>query len=140
MHRTSTLLNGRLAHVVTTLRFGESIVVADAGLPVPPGVETLDLAIAPGLPKMIDVVAVLKDNLVIEEVRIAEEMRKANDEQRTLIHQLFSAEGCVNEVPHETIESGLREAKLVVQTGETTPYANVVLVGGVGFFELGMGD
>lgn len=67
-------------------------------------------------------------------------MRTVNDEQRTLVHELFAAEGCVKDVPHETIESGLGEAKLIVHKGETTPYANVVLVGGVGFFELGMAD
>ena len=89
---------------------------------------------------MIDVVAALKDNLVIEEVRIAQEMQAVNQEQRALVHELFAAEDRVKDVPHETIEAELHEAKLIVQTGETTPYGNVVLVGGVGFFELGMAD
>jgi D-ribose pyranase len=139
MHRKSTLLNGRLASVVTTLRYGESIVVADAGLPVPRGTETLDLAVVPGLPSTRQIVSVLKDNLVLLEIRIAAEMATANQGLRQEIIELFSGTDLVKEVGHvEGIESQLASARLVVQTGEGTPYGNVVLVGGLEFFDIAM--
>jgi D-ribose pyranase len=139
MHRTSTLLNGRLASIVTTLRYGETIVVADAGLPVPRGTETLDLALVPGLPSTRQVVSALKDNLILLEIRIASEMATANQALRREIIELFSGTDLVKEVGHvEGIESQLASARLVVQTGETTPYGNVVLVGGLEFFDISM--
>jgi D-ribose pyranase len=37
------------------------------------------------------------------------------------------------EVPHETFKALTKDAKVIVRTGETSPYANVILVGGVNF-------
>jgi D-ribose pyranase len=140
MHRSSTLLNVQLSAVVTGLRFGERIVVADAGLPVPRGVPTLDLALTAGLPTVPDVVRVLREALVIEEAWVAEEMSKVNGESRAKVAQLFDGTDLLRDVPHQDIEDSLPAAKLIVQTGDVTPYGNVVLVGGLDFFELGMAD
>lgn len=140
MHRSSTLLNVQLTAVVTGLRFGERIVVADAGLPVPPGVPTLDLAITAGLPTVPDVVSALRESLVIEAAWVAEEMSKVNGESRAKVAELFEGTDLLQDVPHQDIEDSLPTAKLIVQTGDVTPYGNVVLVGGLDFFQLGMAD
>ena len=139
MHKTSTLLNGQLASVVTTLRYGEAIVVADAGLPIPAGIPSLDLALTPGLPSTLQVVSALRDNLVLLEVRIASEMAPVNARVRQGVLDLFAGTDLVKEVPHvDGIEAVLASARLVVQTGEVTPYGNVVLIGGLEFFDLSM--
>ena len=140
MHRSSTLLNVQLSAVVTGLRFGERIVIADAGLPVPPGVPTLDLAITAGLPTVPDVVRALRESLVIEAAWVAEEMSKVNIESRDKVAELFEGTELLQDVPHQDIEDSLPTAKLIVQTGDVTPYGNVVLVGGLDFFQLGMAD
>jgi len=141
MHRTSQILNGRLAAVVATLRYGEEIVVADAGLPLPQGVEILDLALRPGLPRVLDVIDLLRSELVLSEVRIAAEMSHANASVRSQILERFADTELVVEVDHvEGVEARLPHAKLVIQTGETTPYGNVVLVGGLDFFDLSMAE
>ncbi|MBN9611794.1 MAG: D-ribose pyranase [Actinobacteria bacterium] len=141
MRAKSTLFNQRLAAVVTGLRFDELIVIADAGLPVPPGVETLDLALTHGKPSVADVLAVLVDELVIHEVIVAEETGRINPTVTAAVEQLTRPAGItVRAIPHDDIEVLIRRAKLVVQTGETTPYGNVVLAGGLDFFELGIAD
>lgn len=140
MHRTSPLLNVQLSAVVTGLRFGERIVIADAGLPVPAGVPTLDLAVTAGMPTVPDVVRVLRDSLVIEEAWVAEEMSKVNAASRAAVGDVFDGTELLRDVPHQAIEDSLGTCKLVVQTGDVTPYGNVVLVGGLDFFQLGMAD
>ena len=75
------------------------------------------------------------------EVRIATEMTSANKDLRRALLDLFDGTDLVREVGHvEGIESQLPSAKLVVQTGEVTPYGNVVLVGGLEFFDLSMAE
>lgn len=64
MLKTSPLLNGRLTAVLTTLRHGEKVVIADAGLPAPEGVERLDLAVARDVPSLADVLPPLRDATV----------------------------------------------------------------------------
>ncbi|MFF2275599.1 D-ribose pyranase [Agromyces sp. NPDC058126] len=141
MQRGSALLNRQLSAAVTGLRFGEIIVIADAGLPVPPGVATVDLALTNGIPSVDAVARVLQAELVIEEVIVAAEMRKVNPTVSASVDEVFAAAGTrVRELPHDDIEALLPTAQLIVQTGETTPYGNVLLVGGLDFFALGMAD
>lgn len=141
MQSGSILFNQRLSAVVTGLRFGEIIVVADAGLPIPAGVETLDLALTTGIPSVTDVITVLKSELVIDEVIIAAEMEKVNPEVTTSVDTVFSQAGVrVRTLPHDDIEELLPRVKLIIQTGETTPYGNVLIVGGLDFFALGMAN
>lgn len=141
MQNGSILFNQRLSAVVTGLRFGEIIVVADAGLPVPAGVETLDLALTTGVPSVRDVLRVLKAELVIDEVIMAEEATKINPSVTASVDELFGSAGTkVRAIPHDDIEALLPKVKLIVQTGETTPYGNVLVAGGLDFFELGIAD
>lgn len=141
MQSGSVLFNQRLAAAVTGLRFGEIIVIADAGLPVPAGVETIDLALTYGVPSIRDVAAVLATELVIDEVIIASEMAKVNPTVSATVDELFTAAGTrVRPLPHDDIEKLLPTVKLIIQTGETTPYGNVLLAGGLDFFSLGMAD
>ena len=141
MRKGSPLYNQRLAAVVTGLRFDELIVVADAGLPVPDGVETLELALTQGKPSVRDVLEVLAQELVINEVIVAAETAKVNPSVTGTVDELFRTQGVtVKAIPHDDIEKLLPTAKLIVQTGETTPYGNVLLAGGLDFFELGMAD
>jgi D-ribose pyranase len=139
MHKTSTILNGQLASVVTTLRYGEAIVIADAGLPVPPSTPSLELGLVPGVPSTLDVASALRDNLVLLEVRIAREMAEVNSRLRRGILDLFEGTDLVKEVAHmDGIEAVLASARLVIQTGEVSPYGNVVLLGGLDFFDISM--
>ena len=48
--RKTGLWHPRLAALVAGLGHTETIVVADAGLPVPPGVEVVQLAVTRGVP------------------------------------------------------------------------------------------
>ena len=48
--KKTPLLNVALSRVIAGMGHGDILVIGDAGLPVPPGVEMIDLAITPGLP------------------------------------------------------------------------------------------
>jgi len=139
MHKTNRILNVKLSSVITGLRWGEAIVIADAGLPVPKGVETLDLSICEGKPVLEDLLPLMKESLTVDRVIVASEMEKTNrkkfDYVKEMFPQQFETMGNL-----EWEEQILPNAKLVVQTGETSPYGNVILIGGLDFFQLGMAD
>jgi D-ribose pyranase len=128
--RRSGLWHPRLAEVVTGLRHTETIVLADPGLPVPRGVESIDLVWARDEPALLPVLAALAAELVIEEAYIAEEL---TDEVllRGLDQQLGSIP--VKRTSHEDFKLRCRTSRAVVRTGETTPYANLMLTAGVPF-------
>ena len=116
--RKTGLLHGRLLAVVAELGHTDTVVIADVGLPLPPGMERIDLALVPSVPGM------------LQTVRAVLASRSPALRAKTL--QVL--EGLpVRSMPHSELEQLTASARAVVRTGETTPYANVELVAGVTF-------
>jgi D-ribose pyranase len=125
-------LQHRISEVIAAMGHGDLLVVADAGLPVPPGVERIDLAVRAGLPPMLDVLETIVSELQVERAVIASELRERNEPFAERIRALVPA-ATVDAVPHDEFKALSARARAVVRTGECTPYANVILVSGVTF-------
>ena len=48
--KKTPLLHAELSGLIASLGHGDMLVIADAGLPVPPGTRTIDLAVTRGVP------------------------------------------------------------------------------------------
>lgn len=133
MKKTGTL-NGRLSWVIAGTGHGDRIVVCDSGLPVPRGTELVDLALAPNIPRFLDAVRVILEELHVEGAVVASESRARCPDLRERLEALLTGVE-VREVPHEEFKAMVRapETVAVVRTGEATPYANVILISGVTF-------
>ncbi len=127
MKRTP-LLHSELSGLIAAMGHGDLLVIGDAGLPVPPGVRCIDLAVTRGVPRFFDVLDAVLAELVVERSAWASEASadldaalrtRALGENRTLTHDAFKAL--------------TRDARAIVRTGEFTPYANVALWSGVAF-------
>src|SRR5512139_2412880 len=126
------ILQHELAHVIATLGHTDSLVIADAGLPIPQGVQRIDLAVTGGIPRFADVVRAVLDETQVERAVIAREMRVKSP---ALHADLLALLGTipVDEVSHDEFKRMTQQARAVVRTGEFTPYANVILISGVVF-------
>ncbi len=112
------------------LGHGQTLVIADAGLPVPREVEVVDLVWSAGQPAFLPVLGTLTGELVVESALVAKELA----DERILAGLAEHLHGLpIDEVPHEELKARVAEAFVVVRTGETTPFANVVLTAGVTF-------
>ncbi|AMA54096.1 MULTISPECIES: D-ribose pyranase [Bacillus] len=126
------ILNSHLAKLLADLGHTDKIVIADAGLPVPDGVLKIDLSLKPGLPAFQDTTAVLADEMVVEKVIAASEIKASNQENARFLENLFS-EQKIEYLSHEEFKLLTKEAKAIIRTGEFTPYANCILQAGVLF-------
>lgn len=72
------ILNSSISKVLSDLGHTDTIVIGDAGLPIPKGVEKIDLALVPGTPSFQETVAAVIDDMVVEKVILAEEICVAN--------------------------------------------------------------
>lgn len=126
------ILNRRLAGAVAELGHGDRVLVCDAGMPVPAGPRVVDLAFVAGVPSFAQVLDGLLADLVVEGAVAAREVREANPGTAALLERRFpGAALCL--VPHEELKERTAGARLVVRTGEATPYANALLACGVFF-------
>lgn len=130
--KKTALLNQDISRVIAGMGHTDMLVIADAGLPIPAGVERIDLAVVAGLPPLIDVLNAVLGELQVERAIVAEEMREISP------HMRASVAATLNDLPiedtsHILFKEMTRSARAVIRTGECTPYANVILVAGVVF-------
>lgn len=126
--RANGLWHAELVRLLLDLRHHDTVVLADAGLPVPDGVPVVDLGWRRGEPRVRDLLAAVLDELVVERATLAKELD--GGELRTAL-----AAVPVELVSHDELKAMTGEARAVVRTGDDTPYANVVLHAGVPFGE-----
>lgn len=126
------IINSELSRLISELGHTDTIVIADSGLPVPPGVKRIDLALKKGVPGYLETLETVLEEMQVESYTVADEMEGANPE---LLRRTEEAlEGAKElSVSHEQFKALTRQAKAVIRTGECTAYANVILQAGVTF-------
>lgn len=126
------LLNPQILSAIAAIGHTEYLVIADAGLPVPSGIPVIDISLIRGIPDFGVVLCSVIDEMVVESFIVAEEMAdKSQDTYGTVIEALPQVPfRCI---AHEEFKEMAAKAKTVIRTGETTPYANIILVAGVNF-------
>jgi len=134
------LLNSEISYVISKLGHKDQLAVADAGLPIPSGVQRIDLAVAKNLPGFIPVLKAILSEQKIEMVIMADETKEKSPKLHKEIISILKEKEVENkmEIPiiyitHEAFKTRLGNCKAVVRTGEFTPYANIVLISGVVF-------
>jgi D-ribose pyranase len=127
-------LNIHLSRTIAAMGHTDRLVICDSGLPIPRQREVVDLALTTNIPRFVDVLDVVLEELEVEHVVVASELEdRSNDLYRQLLSRLREVE--VKQVPHEVFKEMLWENGNItfVRTGEATPYANVILYAGVTF-------
>ena len=126
------VLNQELSSIIASMGHMDTLVIADAGLPIPAETRRIDLALSEGIPAFADAVRAVLSELQVESAVVADEMLKVSPETFDDLKVMLG------DIPIETVEHAelkvrTPSAKAVVRTGEFTPYANVILVAGVVF-------
>ncbi|MBE7680596.1 D-ribose pyranase [Paenibacillus sp. P13VS] len=127
------ILNSHISKILSDLGHTDMIAIADAGLPVPEGVLKIDVALKLGTPSFQEVVELIADDMVIERVIVAEEIKEGNPEALKFVTDKFGNDAIDASINHEQFKALTRQVKAVVRTGEATPYANCILQAGVHF-------
>ena len=126
------ILNQAISEVIAGMGHKDKLVIADAGLPIPPGVRRIDLALTEGVPGFAEAVEAVHRELEVESIIVAEEMEEVSPQTYGALLALVG-EVDVEAVPHEDFKTLTQGTTAVIRTGEFTPYANVILVAGVVF-------
>lgn len=130
--KKSGILNADLIRVIATMGHTNRLVIADSGLPIPNGVQRIDLALATGIPSFLQTLEAVLAELQVEGAVVAEEMRHRSPQLYEATRRLLGGIR-LEHVPHESFKALLPEVRAVVRTGDQTPYANVILQSGVTF-------
>lgn len=123
------MINRDIAAAIAAFGHTDLLVIADCGLPIPNGVPCIDLSYRIGEPSFLTVLQAVLEDFEAEAGFIAREISDENPEVETGILEQISTDY----ISHEELKELSKQAKLVIRTGEATPYANIVLRSGVIF-------
>lgn len=130
--KKTPLLNSKLSSVIARMGHTQTLTLGDAGLPVPPGVPRIDLAVTKGIPTLLQVLDAVLQELQVEKIILAEEIRGSSPSMEgDILRRLPGV--AVEYLPHEAFKAETSTSCAVVRTGEVTPYANIILQSGVTF-------
>jgi D-ribose pyranase len=123
------VLNPALSHLLASTGHTDYFTVCDRGFPVPEGPERIDLALVDDIPTVLDVLAAVIAEWSLDRVLITHEMDAISPDRVAEMRALLG------EVPFERVSHGqlkrlAQDARATVRTGDTVPYANIIVVSG----------
>lgn len=126
------MLNGAIDSALNRQGHMDLMMVVDAGFPCPDHVELIDIALSPGVPSVLDVLAELKRYHSVEKVVMAAETKAHNPTHFRKVARAFGPGVEVEVVPHPELKERSHGVKTIIRTGDFTAWGNVMLVSGAG--------
>lgn len=120
------VINQPLSGALAGLGHGDSFLLCDAGFPIPKGAERIDLALSFGVPDMKQCLKAILEEMVIQKVVIAEEMKGMNEEGYAFVKNTFQKQE-LNEISQEELVRLAQNVKFVVRSGELGCYSNLLM-------------
>lgn len=127
------ILHNELSQEIAKSGHHDKFVIGDAGLPVPPGVKCIDLALIEGQPSFMTTLKAVLEELHVEEAIIDTEMEEVSLHKKKELLEIVGDQFPIKAIPHAELQEIAKEAKVIIRTGEFTPYCNIVLIAGVLF-------
>ena len=125
--KKNRVLNSHVSHAIATLGHFDLITINDAGMPIPNDDRRIDLAIEKELPTFIAMLSNVLNEVKVQKVYLAEEIKTANPDQLVAIKELLDEDVTIEFIPHDEMKQNLTHTltKANIRTGEITPFSNI---------------
>lgn len=138
--KKGTILNADISSVISRLGHTDTLVVCDAGLPIPRGTQRVDMALTQGVPSFMQVLEVVTAEMQVESAILAAEIEMHNPQlHAAVLEQLQALEHrqgntiSIHYTTHEQFKQQTADSQAIVRSGECSPFANIILCAGVTF-------
>jgi D-ribose pyranase len=123
------ILNPALSHLLASTGHTDYFTICDRGYPVPVGPERIDLALVEGIPTVLDVLRAVAAEWQLDRIVIAREMTEVSPRR---VEELREIAGDVplQVMSHLELKRLSQTGRATVRTGDTAPYANIIVVSG----------
>ena len=123
------ILNPALSQLLASTGHTDYFTVCDRGFPVLDGPERIDLALVDDIPTVLHVLTAVTAEWSLDRVLIAHEMVAISPDR------VAEMRAVLGDIPFERVSHGqlkqlAQSARATVRTGDTVPYANIIVVSG----------
>ena len=124
------ILNPQILSLLARVRHTNTLVISDRGFPYWPQIETVDLSLVDDIPTVLQVLNAIRPNFDISQIFMAQEFKAGipagmRDQFSTAVAGIP-----VTFEPHIEFKKRVPNAIGLIRTGDTTQYANMILVSG----------
>ena len=130
----SGILNAHLLDVLGRTGHMDWLMLSDAGMPVPPDKERVDLAIINDLPRQLTVLKAILEQFAIEKIYMAAEIKDVSPKYLAKVERVLEGTGVeLVFVMHNELKEMSRDynTRACIRTGERTSYSTMILQAGV---------
>jgi D-ribose pyranase len=124
------ILNPQILSLLARVRHTNALVISDRGFPFWPQIETVDVSVVDDLPTVLQLIAAVRANHNFTQAYMPREFQK-NNSAATRASFAKSLAGVLTKFePHIQFKKRVPNAIGLIRTGDTTQYANVILISG----------
>ena len=129
------IMNFPISAAIASLGHNDTLTIVNAGFPIPPTTERIDITLKPGVPAFLQTLEVILNELFIERAIVAEEMKSCSPHIYKGIQKLLG-DAPIDMIKNIEFKKNTQTTRAVIRTAEFTPYANIILVAGAWGFKL----
>lgn len=129
------IINSQISAVIGSLGHNDTLAIVDAGYPIPPSTQRIDLALEKGVPGFLQTLHVVLQELYVERIILAEEIKQYSPHILEGIQKELP-DAPIEFVPHTAFKQTAPSCRAIIRTGEFTPFSNIILVAGAWGFNL----
>ena len=126
------ILNPAICSLLAELGQSDELLIVDAAYPLPTDGHVIDLTLTPGIPRLLDVLRAVTEELVIDTVAVPAEIKEYSPRLYQEILKIVG-ETDVDEVPFHEFKEQALDVKGIIRSAEFSPYASVRIVAGSAF-------
>lgn len=124
------ILHPQLSHLLASTGHTDYLTICDAGFPVPIGPERVDLALTRNIPTVLQVLKAIQYEFLIDRILITQEMDETSPDHVEALREVVDPDVEFEVVSHLELKRLATGARGTIRTGDTTPYANIIIVSG----------
>jgi D-ribose pyranase len=127
--KKSGILNPALCQLLARTGHTDYFTISDRGFPVPDGPERIDLSLVDDIPTVLDVLGAIAREYQIDRIVITNEMHEVSPQRVEALKAIVGPDK-LEAISHIEIKRLSQTGKATVRTGDTCPYANIIVVSG----------
>ena len=120
------ILNPSLSHLLASTGHTDYFTICDRGFPVPVGPERI---VTDDVPSVLDVMRAVLAEWSADRVLITHEMEEISPHRVAELQDLVGAVA-LERISHIALKRIAQSGRATVRTGDTVPYANIIVVSG----------
>jgi len=121
------ILNPAINSLLSRVRHTNTFIISDSGFPSYQGVETIDISLVTGIPRVVDVLDAVLANFSCTRGVMAAEFRQVSSAEVLNRYERLLTKVKIAWVPHAELKVRVRSVLGIIRTGDATRFGNILL-------------